>query len=490
MGAVVAVVASIASIAAIPLCAGLIRPVSGAVVAAFAPVGDYAGHWGVDLAAAPGTVVRAPGAGVVSFSGTVAGRRSVTIDLGDAVPARHDLEVAVLDGSRDGRPRYDTIGFRIAGEEEWRLIGEREWFEVAFDVRAREDLRPRRYAVWSKGLRLDRFGGALRLYRGGVWRLKAYPDPFEDRLTDAVGPWPGLPDEELVADWWLDAARGIDLDTFLEQIERLDRYLDDLARWVIDGEEFGLLLAYHPTPDTYQHSSLLTDPEQWGWSPGKAVAAREGLKRVGRSVDRSVAALWRTLDGDRDALVVVSDHGHVPVHDLVLVHRVLAEAGLVELDAGGSVTSSSPMVAAGHGGSAHLYLNLVGREPGGVVEPARADELLLRAARALADINVDGEPVVERVFTRAESAAIGLDHPSSGDLIAFLRPGFAFSERVDGETLEPSPYYGQHGYLAHHDPMCGILFARGGAIKSALRDDLQAIDVAPMVAGMLGVELR
>lgn len=87
MGAVVAVVASIASIAAIPLCAGLTRPVSGAVVAAFAPVDDYAGHWGVDLAAAPGTVVRAPGAGIVSFSGTVAGRRSVTIDLGGDVKA-------------------------------------------------------------------------------------------------------------------------------------------------------------------------------------------------------------------------------------------------------------------------------------------------------------------------------------------------------------------------------------------------------------------
>lgn len=86
-GAVVVVASLVAALVAPQQCAGLLRPVDGAMVASFAPVGDYGGHWGVDLAATPGTVVRAPGQGVVSFSGTVAGRRSVTIDLGGGVKA-------------------------------------------------------------------------------------------------------------------------------------------------------------------------------------------------------------------------------------------------------------------------------------------------------------------------------------------------------------------------------------------------------------------
>lgn len=58
-------------------------PVDGPVVADFAPSDGYAGHWGVDLAARPGSEVRAPDSGTVTFAGRVAGMRSVTIRLAD-----------------------------------------------------------------------------------------------------------------------------------------------------------------------------------------------------------------------------------------------------------------------------------------------------------------------------------------------------------------------------------------------------------------------
>ncbi len=147
------------------------------------------------------------------------------------------------------------------------------------------------------------------------------------------------------------------------------------------------------------------------------------------------------------------------------------------------------MIAVSSASVINLYLNLEGREPGGVVAPADAAEYLRRAARVLADLEVEGRPAVEKISTRDEAAQIGLRNPNTGDLVVFLAPGFAAAGGLDGAALEPSRYYGQHGFLAAHNEMCGMLFARGVGIKRTRLGEVKATTVAPMVARWLGFEL-
>lgn len=64
------------------LIAACLLTLPGPVTEPFAPVGDYGGHWGVDIAVREAAVVVAPLDGVVSFAGTVAGVRTVTIRNG------------------------------------------------------------------------------------------------------------------------------------------------------------------------------------------------------------------------------------------------------------------------------------------------------------------------------------------------------------------------------------------------------------------------
>lgn len=61
-----------------------VRPVEGPVVRAFdPPLHRFGpGHRGVDLAAAPGQLVRVVRSGTVTWAGPVAGRRYVTVDHG------------------------------------------------------------------------------------------------------------------------------------------------------------------------------------------------------------------------------------------------------------------------------------------------------------------------------------------------------------------------------------------------------------------------
>lgn len=83
----------------------LTRPVDGAVTRGFDPPDERwgAGHRGVDLAAPPGTVVRASADGVVSFAGVIAGRGvvAVTHDASTRLRTTYEpIEALVRPGQR------------------------------------------------------------------------------------------------------------------------------------------------------------------------------------------------------------------------------------------------------------------------------------------------------------------------------------------------------------------------------------------------------
>ena len=94
-------------------------PVPGRVVAPFAPVGQYEGHWGLDLEARHGTPVRAGGAGVVTFAGSVAGMRSATIDHGGGLRSSVSYlsEILVETGTRVVPGAVIAKSGRAHGEE-------------------------------------------------------------------------------------------------------------------------------------------------------------------------------------------------------------------------------------------------------------------------------------------------------------------------------------------------------------------------------------
>ncbi|MEI5583075.1 MULTISPECIES: murein hydrolase activator EnvC family protein [unclassified Agromyces] len=91
------------------------------VIAPFrAPPTPYAaGHRGIDLAAAPGTAVRAASDGVVAFAGPVAGRGVLSIDHGDGiVSAIEPVAASVPVGERvtAGQPVGATTAGGHCGE--------------------------------------------------------------------------------------------------------------------------------------------------------------------------------------------------------------------------------------------------------------------------------------------------------------------------------------------------------------------------------------
>lgn len=79
-------------------------PVEGAIIRGFDPPDSPygSGHRGIDIAAAPGTPVRAPADGTVTFAGPIGGRLFMTIDHGGGVESTYSWldALAVRKGDR------------------------------------------------------------------------------------------------------------------------------------------------------------------------------------------------------------------------------------------------------------------------------------------------------------------------------------------------------------------------------------------------------
>jgi murein DD-endopeptidase MepM/ murein hydrolase activator NlpD len=86
--------------------------VAGPVIRGFEPpLGPYgAGHRGIDIAAPFGTPFRAPAPGVISFAGTVAGHRFVSIDHGGGVVSSYSWVSQILVRKGDAVGRGTVVG--------------------------------------------------------------------------------------------------------------------------------------------------------------------------------------------------------------------------------------------------------------------------------------------------------------------------------------------------------------------------------------------
>lgn len=110
------------ALVAVPAEAGAVEggwpwPVVGPVLRGFEqPAGPYgAGHRGIDIAAAVGTPVLAPAAGVVTFAGKVAGQLYVTVDHGGGLATTYSWLSAALVRKNDTVAQGTVLGLTGAG---------------------------------------------------------------------------------------------------------------------------------------------------------------------------------------------------------------------------------------------------------------------------------------------------------------------------------------------------------------------------------------
>jgi predicted AlkP superfamily pyrophosphatase or phosphodiesterase len=245
---------------------------------------------------------------------------------------------------------------------------------------------------------------------------------------------------------------------FLKDAMVADVSIDVLRRHAPD-----LLLVHFLCADSHQHLYGPRSPEAY-W----AITYIDGL--VGRLLDALGA------DGlDRTSVVVVSDHGFLPVSREVRPNVRLRRRGVLRVNAAGEVESAEARFVMNHG--AGWVYGLDGDR--GLVRNLRTELATLEG--------------VSGVWAPEEYGALGLptpaENPRAGDLLLEAAPGFMLSDEARGdEELGAPRYRGTHGQRPLHADNRAIFVAAGRGVRRGTRlGPITSRDVAPTLATLLGL---
>jgi Type I phosphodiesterase / nucleotide pyrophosphatase len=309
----------------------------------------------------------------------------------------------------------------------------------------------------------------------------------------------------VAADYGPFQARLIDERTYVEQgLLWFDVARPALTR-LVEEVRPDLLLVGAPVTDEFSHQFMaMTTPAYPGYDPARAAHYEELIRLAYRKTDEFLAHA-RALMPPNTVTVVSSDHGFGAAWKSVNANLVLQRAGLLHVDEAGRPSAASRAVSYAAGATANIYLNVRGRDPGGVVDPAdsaRDQERIIAAFTELRDPASPDSALVARALRREELAEVetsegpaNLLHPTrSGDVMLFLAPPYQFDGASPLEPVADAPMLGQHGYLPDV-----VDAGRGLNMRSAfLMDGLgvraglcitgaRAIDLAPTLARALGI---
>ena len=332
-----------------------------------------------------------------------------------------------------------------------------------------------------KLLALDPAADRFRLYVTDICRLSWLERPagvLKDPLRCAGLSTPGV-------GWASFAAGLLDLDTFLELTAMTTRWLADVCATLLAERPCDLLCTHFHAVDSFYHLCV-----QWlGGAQAVDPAVRRRFELAEQTVYREVdAAIGQLLEaaGGEVLTVLVSDHGVVPPGVPLPLSSILREAGLLTVAEGSGASGPGEDIdwsrtLAFPQGTCFVRLNLSGREPRGVVEPAQAEADRGRVIRALADYRdpASGLCPFALIAAKDDAIALGLRGDGVGDVLYAVRTEFS---DVHGSMLPDATVAdGDWGMPA----MC--LFSGAGAARGADLSGVSLVDVAPTVCRALGV---
>lgn len=266
----------------------------------------------------------------------------------------------------------------------------------------------------------------------------SYPASIAAEIESKEGlPGPGMPWSRYELGWF-------DIDTAVELANMETAFLGDAANYLLNNKKWNLFMMHAHAIDLMYHGTInsLNDPD-----PVLREPFEEAELATYQSIDEMCAKIFSCAD-DNTIMAIISDHGSNPAGENFNINSVLEQKGLLSRDGKGRVDWSRTK-AIGEG-SSHIWINMKGRDPHGIVEQGKEySEIQKTIIKCLYEYNdlKSGEKPIVLAMKREDARMIGMHGNYIGDVIYGLQGGFGAQHA--GQV--PTAQYGigdMHGLFA------------------------------------------
>lgn len=351
-----------------------------------------------------------------------------------------------------------------------------EWSDIIYDLYTRDD-EPVRVGYKIRVLDIAKDGRNAHIIVSHAMDFDDltyfYPQEVGRKMLDDIGPMiPHIKLEPL-------GASEIELETW----ENLYDWHIDATDWLLENNpDWQLFYVHLHGIDIYNHWYINKTLPGWSDEYEKYLEMQAKMYEFN---DKYVGAILKYLDDDTN-IIITSDHAAVPNspgdinpgigHLGGIATKVMADLGYTVLKEG-SVEAGKPEIdwsktSAISARLAHIYLNIKGRDPEGIVEPADVPEMIEKIISDLYSYRHPdtGKRVVAFCMTRDEMETVGMGGPHCGDIFMQLMPTYCETHGNCPTTVEHEDYS-----LNNLCMMIGANFKNGETIRRVIR----VTDVVP-----------
>lgn len=269
-------------------------------------------------------------------------------------------------------------------------------------------------------------------------------------------------------------------------------------KYFIDNDRYDVIFSHLHNVDGIGHNIWPHGNENTHTNSEDIEQNHEFMVETYRQTDRYIAQFLDYLD-EGWTIILTSDHGLICdtneegpalMGDAFGVNaKIMDELGytILKRDEDGNILkeidwSKTRAVATG---TNHIFLNIKGRDPHGIVEPEDQYQLEEEIIDAL--YNYRDPKTRRRIISLAvrncDAIVFGCGQEGFGDIVYFLEDGF---HRVHGDSWTTKKDHG-----GHHTSVSPIFVAAGSGIKSGVKTDrvIRQVDVTPTIASLLDVRM-